>query len=147
MLDVECWMLDVGAPFCLLHFHFESYGHGAAFRRVLEGVVNQVDQGLLEGLAVGGRLRVNGWEDELEFDAAFGGVGLHQLDGLLREGEQVGWLEIVLLAALLDAREVQDVLDQGREAAAFLDDEAEVFVLFRGLGHFAPFEALGHQAH
>ena len=85
-------------------------------------------------------------EQELEADAALGGVGIHQLDGLLRQGDQVGGLEVVLLAALLDAREVQDVLDQGREAAAFLDDEAEVFALLGGLGNFAPFEALGHQA-
>ena len=32
------------------------------------------------------------------------------------------------------------------EAAAFLDNEAEVFALLRGLGDFAAFEAFGHQA-
>ncbi len=32
------------------------------------------------------------------------------------------------------------------EAAAFLDDEAEVFVLLGGFGDFAPLQALSHQA-
>ena len=56
-------MRDAG--FCILHSafctsHFQSHRHRAALGRVFEGVVNQVDQGLLEGFAVGGRLRVEG---------------------------------------------------------------------------------------
>ena len=112
-------------------------------------VVDQVDQGLLEGFAVGRKLIVGELivgEMELEVDAALGGVGLHQLDGLLGQGDEVGGFEVILLAALLDAGEIEDVLDERGEAAAFLDDEAEVFLLLGRLGNFAPLQALGHQA-
>src|ERR1039458_9047908 len=142
MLDTGCWILDFG--FCLRTSDFQPYRDSPALGRMLESIVDQVDQGLLERFAVGIRLKVElrtilplpfgrgeGWgegsasgfdlglqlrsleagEEELELDAALGGIGLHQLDGLLRQCEQVGRLEVVLLAALLDAGEVQHVLD------------------------------------
>ena len=49
------------SAFRIPHFripHFQPYRHRVALGRVLEGVVNQVDQGLLEGFAVGGELIV-----------------------------------------------------------------------------------------
>ena len=49
--------------------------------------------------------------------------------------------------ALVDAREVEDVLDQRREAAAFLHDEPEIVGLFLRSGDFPAVEALGHEAH
>ena len=65
----------------------------------------------------------------------------------MHERDQVGWLEFVPFAALVDAREVEDILDQRRETATFLHDEPEVLGLFLRFGDFPAVKALGHEAH
>src|ERR1043166_3271316 len=54
------------------------------------------------------------------------------------------------LSALLDAGEVQNVLNQSRQAPAFLADQLQVFALFpcsRNLAAFKPFHKKPHGAH
>ena len=47
----RCW--GIVAELWLWRLDFQSDCHGVAFGGVFEGVVNQVDQGLLESFAVG----------------------------------------------------------------------------------------------
>jgi hypothetical protein len=123
----------------------EDVGMGGG---MLDGIVDEVDEGLLDGFAVedgfeggdgGGRI-------EFEGDLAVVGVGAHEGEGVVEEGGEVGGLEGVLFAALVDAGEVEDVLDETREAAAFLTDEAVVGVAFGGVGDAVALEALGEEA-
>src|SRR5687768_3590134 len=63
-------------------------------------------------------------------------VWLHQLNRLLHESDNVRRLEFVLLAALLDARKVQNVFDERRKSATFLADETKIFLLLFRRGNF-----------
>src|SRR5256885_14378037 len=69
----------------------------------------------------------------------------HELHRLLDEADQIGRLEFVLLSALVDARKIQNVFDEGSEPATFLDDEPEIVGLFLRVGDLAAVEALGQE--
>src|SRR6266850_1565403 len=80
-------------------------------------------------------------DGDLPLDA----VCFHELDGLLNQREQVGWLEFILFAALFDAGEVEHIFNERRKAAAFLAYESEVFPLFRSFGDLSALQALSHE--
>ena len=143
---------------------------------MLDRVVDQVDERLLDGAAVdvefhrngdtlvardGGRTtgRMNppfrqAWATGMspfqfrtQLHSPLLGVRLHEADGFLDELPQVGRLELVLLATLLDTAEVEHVLDQRREPPAFLADETDVLLKLVRARHLAALEVLRHQPH
>src|SRR5579859_7835752 len=96
----------------------EANDHSLACGGMLDGVVDQVDEGLLEGLAVSYGLKARCFsgavrELKLQLNLPFGGVGLHQVDCRSGQSHQIRRLELVLLTPLLDAREIEHIFDQG----------------------------------
>src|SRR5207253_8469812 len=73
------------------------------------------------------------------------GVRFHQLHRLLSESYEIGRLEFVFFAALLDAGEIENILNKRGEPAAFLDDEVKIFVLFWRLGNFSTLQGFRHK--
>ena len=119
---------------------------------MLDGVVDQVNQRLLDGAPIhfqfepgGGRLARRGME--FQPHTLFHRVGFHQLDGGPGQRHEIGGFKFILLAALLDPRKIQHVFNQGGEAAAFLTDEAEIFLLFFRVTDFIALQIFRHQAH
>ena len=54
---------------------------------------------------------------------------------------EIGFFELVFLASCLDARKVQDIIDEGCEPLAFLANDAEILLIFFLCGE--PPELLG----
>src|SRR6266566_4977059 len=88
-------------------------------------------------------LRIRKSKDQVH--SFFRGISLHQGDGLPHESEQVGRLELILFPSLLDPREIQNVFNERRKAAAFLPDEPEVLRLLLRFQYFSPLKTLSHQ--
>ena len=62
------------------------------------------------------------------------------------EFAEVGFLEFVFFAAGFDAREIQNVVDEGAEALALFANDAEIFLVFFPGGKAAEFERFGIEA-
>src|SRR5919201_324565 len=94
-------------------------------------IINQVDHGLLEGLAICADpswlartlALATGADVSLQPYLFLGCVWLHQAGGLLDDGRQVRWFQLVFFPTLIDACEIENVLDHAREATAVLEDE------------------------
>ena len=116
---------------------------------MLYGIVNKINQGLLDGqpIAMNHRGAVIPRVNPLQGHSAFSAARLHQIDGLREKQIQVGWLELVLLAALLDAREIEDVFDKRGQAPRLLHEKTEILFLLDGIRDLAAFERFGQQAH
>ena len=83
----------------------------------------------------------------METDVVLVGDGPDGFEGSFAQGVEIGVGESVGFATLFDAGEVEDVFDEGGEAAGFLDEEIEIFALFFGIANAAALEAFGHEAH
>ena len=68
---------------------------------------------------------------------------VHRLESMVRL--QVGRLELVLLAALLDSRKIEHVLDHRRQPPALLADEPEIFLLLCRFAHPPALEPFSKQ--
>lgn len=127
----------------------EADGDGGSGRGMFEGVVDEVDEGLMDGGSVpvgfgqGGGVIGEFGSDE---DVGGGGGGFHESDGFVDQADGVDGFELVFLAALLDPGVVEDVGDEAGEATTFLDDEVEVFLLLGGAGDGFLFEAFGEES-
>jgi hypothetical protein len=103
--------------------------------RVLDRVVDEVDDRLPQRLLVRGHVRqvllhVHRQREPLLLDLE--AVGL---DHLAHHARHVRGREAVLLAPGLDAREVEDVVDELGEAVALLVDDAVVLMRLLLAGH------------
>ena len=99
---------------------------------MLYGIVDKIYQGLLDSHAVAiDRLRLcRSGLFEFQFDAPFRRARLHQFDRLLDEKINICRFKLIFFASLLDARKIQDVFDERREPARFLDKKTEILLLF-----------------
>ena len=113
-------------------------------RGMLDCIINQIHQRLLDGAAIDLRFANIAGDLSREFHLPLSRIRLHELHSLLDQLCQIGRFEFILLAALFDPREVQDVFDHGPETPAFLHDETEIFVLLLLLRHAAALESFGH---
>src|ERR1041385_192844 len=94
----------------------ESNADARALRRVLDRIIDEINQGLLDRTTI--KLRVNGSGTGLrsvelkdEGDPALGGIRFDDTDGVAQQRGNIRRLKFVFLAALLNARKVQDIPD------------------------------------
>ena len=116
---------------------------------MFDGIVQQIDHGLLHGAAVEHRLQFPNARlrrDQHQAHTAFGRRRFHQLDRGLEQRPQIRRLELVFLSVLLNPRKIQHVLDQRRQATRFLSQPPKMFALPRRFRHCAPVEILGKQS-
>lgn len=93
-------------------------------RGVLDGVIDEVAEGVLEGFDVDGDLQIlRQIEDELQ--AALLDAGSEAVDDLVDERGEALAIQREVAGPGLDAGEVEDVLDEGVEAAGVPVDDAE----------------------
>jgi hypothetical protein len=78
---------------------------------------------------------------------AFRRIRLHEFHRLFHHRTEIRRLELVLLAALFDARKIQHVFDQGRKPPTFLADEPEILVLLLRLSDFTTLQTFREQSH
>jgi len=116
---------------------------------VFDGVVDEIDEQLLDSGSIPGRLRgglLRGGQNGFEANLGEVGAGSHDSDGVGDQTYGVEGFELVFFAGLFDAGVVEDVLDEAGESAAFLNDQAEEFLLLLWVGCDALLETLGEQA-
>src|SRR6185503_6397259 len=110
---------------------------------MFESVVDQVYQRLLDGARVEHRVKSTVGHVALQPNSALVRHRLHRTHSFLDELGNAREFEVVLLATEIDPRNIEHVLNEGRETLAFLDNEAEIFALLFGLGHASALEAFG----
>src|SRR5256714_15453208 len=118
------------------------------FRSVFHGVVEQVQERLRDRLAVndsGGELSRRGLEDDR--DAALAEPPLARLQGLGDDLLYLRALEVVGLAARLDLREVEYVVDELPQASALRLDVLAVLAYLRAFGDAAQLHELAEDAY
>ena len=86
-------------------------------------------------------------QGDVQCDLTFGRVRRHEFQCLFDERDEVGRLELVWFVSLANAREIEDIFDERREPAAFLNDEPEIVGLLMRVHDFTAIEAFGHKAH
>ena len=102
----------------------------AAGAGVLNGVCQEVLDGLFESLAVGRDVGKAGCDVDFEIEAALGeGIG-EGASGRLKNFGQGRGLKLEGPIALLDSRELKDSIDKSSEAFAFAEDVLDVFRFF-----------------
>ncbi len=102
----------------------QPHADRATPRRVLDGVGEQVVQHLLEVVAVGGDDRRRRWC--LEHDVVGCRGGLHAVGQLADQLGEVELGELELDLALLDARDVEQLVDEPRQLARLARQRVEV---------------------
>src|SRR5262245_52682747 len=109
----------------------------------LQGVVDEVAKHLIEPGGVSNDRRWNVGRDEgRQVDALGGGASVEEVNGALDDLDEARRRPLDLELARLDLREIENVVDDGDEAAAGLSDDVGVAALARrqvGSG-----EQLGH---
>src|SRR5208283_5221610 len=95
---------------------------------VLQGIVHQVEKRARDGFAV------HVYRGNISSDILFEGkTVLFDLEAVrvkrrADEFRQIGFLELIFLAASLDAGEVEDIVDKGCESLTLFADDAEIFL-------------------
>src|SRR5215471_9577553 len=124
----------------------EAYADVFLVLRIFQRVVHQIEQRTrnrfavhVHGRAIRGDLFLKGKTVLLDLEAVSLERGSHQL-------AQVGFLELVFLAAGFDARKIQNIVDESAETFAFFANDAEVFLVFFLGGEAAEFESFGVEA-
>src|SRR5689334_16419993 len=104
---------------------------------MLHRIIEQVDDGLLHGLGI-----YDGIASlfilvcrtiEQNFHTPFDGGGGDGLDGLADDASEIASFEFIGLAALFNARKIEDVFNENSQATAFLHEKIEIFLLFFGI--------------
>src|SRR5690606_33505418 len=88
------------------------HGDLTALRGELHGIGQQVEDDLADGLLVRPYLRQRGLELLVDDDALRTGPQLHHADAIFRDVEQRERFLVEFIAACLDTREVEDLVDQ-----------------------------------
>ncbi len=95
---------------------------GASVAHGCRGGRREADVGFIGGCGL--RLVASAATNNTNPHGVVRGDGFHQPRGRGDQRAEIGGLHVVFLPVLLDAGVVEDVLDERREAAAFLKDEA-----------------------
>ena len=114
---------------------------------MLDGVIEEIENGLLNSEGVYAGLEIAGGWLEFERDTVFGGDGGDRFEGRFDDFDEIGAFEFVGFTVLFDAGEIENIFDQNGEAAAFLDEVIEIFALLFGIANATALETFGHQAH
>src|ERR1043166_4269676 len=101
--------------------------------RIFQGVVDQVEQRAGNGFAIHVYRRNVTGDIFLEGKTVLFDLEAIRIQCGSNELRQIGLLELVFLAASLDAREIEDVVDESSQALALFANDAEILlVLFLG---------------
>ena len=117
--------------------------HLAAARGIFAGVVEQVDDDLLEGVAVCGHGERPGGKLPTELEPGFREPRRVRVEQAGEFGAEIERLLRVFLPALFEAAEIEGIVHQAGEALGFPTDGAQVFAALRVVGHASLFEQLG----
>ncbi len=94
---------------------FEADVDGAGIGE-LQGVADQIDEDLLEPTGIAGDQIGNVRRDrEEQFESFLLGAAVHEADGLLEDFPRRKGNRLELEAAALDARQIQDIVDQAQK--------------------------------
>src|SRR6266545_2027738 len=111
-----------------------------ALRRVLEGIVHEVGEGLLDRVRINERIGQVGRHRHLQLEASLGEGVTEGVEDLVDQRLDRMRTELVALPPSLDAREVQDVVDEPRETLALTGDDGVVLAPRRLVGSAAELE-------
>ena len=109
--DAGAFVCDGEAP-ALRAVICQGHRDNALVGAEFQGVVEQVDDGLLDGGGIDFRHLGKGGAFEAEGDAARGGAGSEEGDGVAEQGGEVGFLELIGFTAGFDAGEVEEAPTQ-----------------------------------
>src|SRR5580704_2982830 len=98
--------------------------------RILEGVVDQVQQGPRHGLAIHPQRRHIFSDLLLEGEPVLLDLEAIGIQRVVHQFPHVSLAEVVFFASCLDPREVQDVVDQRRQAFALFANDAVILLIF-----------------
>lgn len=124
----------------------EVEGDFASVAGVFDGVVEEVEEDLFEGVGVGVEGEIGVGEVEGEVESGFGEARLVGFGDGTDEAVEGEVFVAVGFAALFEAAEVEDVVDEAGKALAFADDDVEVGGAALGVGEAAFFEHFGVHA-
>ncbi len=125
--DADAGITDKDGEFVGGFIGDEADAHRSARRRVFDGVGDKIQGGLIDHVAVGFDGEEDGSELIDEGDLFFAGGGHGDLEHLLEDAVEGDGLFDNAGHAGLDAADVEDVVDEAREAVGFgLDDVVEL---------------------
>src|SRR3974390_499252 len=113
---------------------------------ILERIVDKIQQGAGDGFAIDNNRRYIVGNFFFEGEAVLLDLEAVGIEGVANEFGKIGFLEFIFLAAGLNAREVENIVDQGGQAFAFFADDAEIFLIFLLGVEAAQFKRFGVEA-
>src|ERR1700758_3314358 len=120
----------------------EIYAQILLSRRVLEGVVHQIEQRTSDGFAI----HLQRWQIVvdllLEVEAVVLDFKAIRIERAAYQIANVGLAKAVLLLARLDAGEVEDIVDQRGKTLAFLANDLVVLLVLGGIGDASQLQSL-----
>src|SRR4030042_2246705 len=124
---------DADSPVIHLDLDFARSGRDLdldllVLRRILHGVVDEVDQGLLDGVPVDGQEYCVLGERQFQPETGLLNPGAQNIDRLFDQRPEFGPLKVIRFGLPLDFPIIQDVVDQPGNSAALRGQESEEFL-------------------
>src|SRR6185312_12258686 len=102
--------------------------------RIFFGVGKEIDDDLRDGVGVGADRQLAGCQVAFQLETGVFEVRPVGFGSFADDVHEIGIAEIIFLFAAFQAGEIEDVVDEAREAGGFGGDDLQIGALFGGVG-------------